>query len=109
VVAALLIVLGCVLAPLAGVAVWARNQVTNTDRYVATVAPLANDPAIQAAIADQLQALSSPIANGIQGFTRTQVAKIVQSQAFADAWVQASWSRPSPARGAGRSRSRTTP
>jgi hypothetical protein len=32
IVAVLLIVLGCVLAPLAGVAVWARNQVTNTDR-----------------------------------------------------------------------------
>jgi hypothetical protein len=124
VVAALLIVLGCVLAPLAGVAVWARNQVTNTDRYLATVAPLASDPAIQNAIADQitaqvftyidvqeltvqavdalaerrdlppelvtrLQALSVPIANGVQSFTRTQVGKIVQSPAFADAWLQA--------------------
>jgi hypothetical protein len=54
--ASLLIVVGCVLAPLAGVAVWARNQVTNTDRYVTTVAPLARDPAIQAAIADQITA-----------------------------------------------------
>jgi hypothetical protein len=45
--AVLLIVVGCVLAPLAGVAVWARNQVTNTDRYVRTVEPLASDPAIQ--------------------------------------------------------------
>jgi hypothetical protein len=124
IVAVLLIVVGCVLAPLAGVAVWASNQVTDTDRYVATVAPLAEDPAIQQAVtdqitnqvftyidvqgittqavtaltergslpprvADQLQALAVPIANGIQSFTRTQVAKIVQSQAFADAWVQA--------------------
>src|SRR5215216_3661900 len=54
VVAALLVVLGCVLAPLAGVAVWARNQVTNTDRHVATVAPLATDPASQNAIGDQI-------------------------------------------------------
>ena len=52
--ACLLIVVGCVLAPLAGVAVWARNQVTNTDRYVTTVAPLARDPAIQAAIAERM-------------------------------------------------------
>jgi hypothetical protein len=124
VIATVLIVLGCVLAPLAGVAVWARNQVTNTDRYVATVAPLASDPAIQNAIADQitaqvftyldvqglttqaidavaqqgtlpprvadqLQALSAPIANGIQSFTRTQVGNVVQSDAFADAWLQA--------------------
>jgi hypothetical protein len=122
--ATLLIVLGCVLAPLAGVAVWARNQVTNTERYLATVAPLASDPAIQNAIADQitaqvftyidvqgltvqavdaladrrdlppelvtrLQALSVPIANGVQSFTRTQVGKVVESPAFADAWLQA--------------------
>jgi hypothetical protein len=124
VVATLLIVLGCVLAPLTGVAVWARNQITNTDRYLATVAPLASDPAIQNAIADQiaaqiftyidvqgltvqavdalaerrdlppelvtrLQALSVPIANGVQSFTRTQVGKVAQSPAFADAWLQA--------------------
>jgi hypothetical protein len=124
IVAVLLIVLGCALVPLAGVAVWARNQVTNTDRYVATVAPLASDPAIQNAIADQitaqiftyldvqglttqavnalatrsglppeaadrLEGLAVPIANGVQSFTRTQVGKVVESQAFADAWVQA--------------------
>jgi hypothetical protein len=53
-VAVVLIVLGCVLAPLGGVAVWARNQVTKTDRSVRTVAPLAADPAIQQAIADQI-------------------------------------------------------
>ena len=121
--AVVLIVVGCVLAPLAGVAVWARNQVTNTDRYVRTVAPLAADPAIQAAIADQittqifayldvkgltnqtvdaladrglgpqvadqLRGFAGPLASGIQSFVRTQVNKIVQSQAFADAWVEA--------------------
>jgi len=121
--AVLLIVVGCVLAPLAGVAVWARNQVTNTDRYVRTVAPLASDPAVQQAIADQitaqiftyldvggltnqavdalaarglpprladqLQGFAGPLASGIQSFVRTEVGKIVQGQAFADAWVQA--------------------
>ena len=127
IVAVLLIVLGCVLAPLAGVAVWARNQVTNTDRYVATVTPLASDPAIQQAVTDQitaqvftyidiqalttqvvdalaarvegrglppqaavaLQGLAGPVANGVQGFVRTQVERVVQSQAFEDAWIQA--------------------
>ena len=123
IVAVVLIVVGCVLAPLAGVAVWARNQVTNTDRYVRTVAPLASDPAIQRAVADQITAqiftyldvqgltnqtvdalaerglgpraadqlrgLAGPLAGGIQGFVRTEVGKIVQSQAFAGAWVQA--------------------
>jgi hypothetical protein len=34
VVATLLIVVACVLAPLSVVAVWTRQQVTDTDRYV---------------------------------------------------------------------------
>jgi hypothetical protein len=123
IVAALLIVIACVLAPLSVVAIWTRNQVTNTDRYIATVTPLASDPAIQNAIADQitaqvftyidvqglttqavdalserglspevaaqLEAFAVPIANGVQSFTRTQVGKVVESDAFADAWVQA--------------------
>ena len=40
---------GCALAPLSVVSVWARSEVTDTDRYVDTVAPLAKDPAVQAA------------------------------------------------------------
>ena len=44
-VAVLLILVGCLLAPLSVLAIWAKNQVTNTDRYVATVTPLASDPA----------------------------------------------------------------
>jgi hypothetical protein len=121
--ASLLIVLACVLAPLSVVAVWTRNQVTNTDRYLATVAPLADDPTIQDAVADQitaqvftyvdvrglttqavdalaarglrpaladqLRAFAVPIANGVQSFTRDQVGEVVESDAFADAWVQA--------------------
>ena len=54
VVATLLIVIGCILAPLSVVAVWTKNLVTDTDRYVATVAPLARDPAIQNAVANKI-------------------------------------------------------
>jgi hypothetical protein len=123
VVATLCIVVACVLAPLSVMAIWTRNQVTNTDRYIATVSPLARDPAIQTAIADQITAqvftyidvqgvtnqaldvltergvrprvadqlrgFAGPLASGIQSFVRTEVGKIVQSQAFADAWTQA--------------------
>jgi hypothetical protein len=124
-VGALLILISCVLAPLSVVAVWARGEVTDTDRYVDTVAPLAQDPAIQQAIttnltnvvfqyidvdgittqtmtalaqrdivppalATQLQALAVPIASGIRSFTEDQVGKVVQSDAFAQAWEQAS-------------------
>lgn len=53
---ALLIVLACVLAPLSVVAVWAKSEITDTERYVATVAPLAEDPAIQQAVSERVTA-----------------------------------------------------
>jgi hypothetical protein len=53
-VAALLIVVGCVLAPISVVAVWTANQVSDTSRYVVNVAPLIKDPAIQNALTNKL-------------------------------------------------------
>jgi hypothetical protein len=47
---AVLIVLAAVLSLLAVVAVWARDQVTDTSRFVATMAPLAGDPHVQSAL-----------------------------------------------------------
>ncbi len=52
--AALLIVAGCVLAPVSVLAVWTANQVSDTSKYVANVAPLIKDPAIQNALTDKL-------------------------------------------------------
>jgi hypothetical protein len=52
--ATILIVLGCVLAPIAVVGVWAGNQITDTGRYVATVQPLIDDPAIQNVLTDRI-------------------------------------------------------
>ena len=52
--ATILIVLGCVLAPLAVVGVWSANQVSDTSRYLANVEPLIHDPAIQTALTDQV-------------------------------------------------------
>ncbi|MFG1625532.1 hypothetical protein [Kribbella sp. NPDC049227] len=54
--AVLLILVGCVLMPLSVVGVWARNQVTDTDRFVANVTPLAADPSVQNAVADRVTA-----------------------------------------------------
>ena len=48
---ALCLIVACLLAPLAVFSIWLRDQVTNTDRYVATVAPLSNNRAIDAAVA----------------------------------------------------------
>src|SRR4051794_3976961 len=47
--AVVLIVLGCVLTPVAGVAVWTNNQVSNTDRFVRSISPLVADPDVQEA------------------------------------------------------------
>jgi hypothetical protein len=53
-VAALLIILGCILAPLSVLGVWTANQVSDTSRYVANVEPLIKDPAIQNALTDKI-------------------------------------------------------
>jgi hypothetical protein len=52
--AVVLILLAVMLAPLSVVSVWARAVVSDTDRYVETVAPLADDPAVQKAIASNI-------------------------------------------------------
>jgi hypothetical protein len=51
-----LIVLGCVLAPVAGVAVWTNNQVSDTDRFVRSVSPLVADPDVQEALTNRVTA-----------------------------------------------------
>jgi hypothetical protein len=53
-VATILIVIGCLLAPVSVLAVWAANEVGNTGRYVATMEPLASNPAIQNALTDKI-------------------------------------------------------
>jgi hypothetical protein len=73
-VAALLIVIAAILAPGSVVAAWARDEVGNTDRYVATVAPLSSDPAVQ-------QAAITRITNEI--FSRLNVDQLGQSAAQA--------------------------
>jgi hypothetical protein len=107
----LLAVIGGVLLPLAGFTVWTRNQLLDTDRYVATVAPLATDPAIQDAAAarltktvseavdfkkiaaeslpEQAQVLAGPIASGAQGLVSTLSDKAVKSKQFQTLWDDA--------------------
>ena len=53
VLAAVLIVLGCLMAPLAVVSGWAKSALTDTNNFVANYAPLAHDPEVQAFVADQ--------------------------------------------------------
>jgi hypothetical protein len=48
-----LIVVGALLAPVAVAASWSKVVLTDTDRFVASYAPLADDPAIQQFITDE--------------------------------------------------------
>lgn len=52
----LLIVLATVLAPLATVTGWAKSELVNEQDFVATFAPLASEPTVQAEIATQVSA-----------------------------------------------------
>ena len=52
--ATVLIVLGVLGVPLSILAVWTNNQISDTDRFVATVSPVIEDPAVQAALANRI-------------------------------------------------------
>ncbi|MYS85678.1 hypothetical protein [Embleya scabrispora] len=52
--ACVLLALACVLTPVAVTAAWADDEVGDTDRFVATMAPLSSNPAVQAEVADRV-------------------------------------------------------
>jgi hypothetical protein len=115
---ALLIVLGCILAPLAAVAAWTADEIGDTDRYVDTVAPLASDPDIQAAAANRvtnavmehidlptllegvapadrplaekaLGKLGGSLESAIRSFVHDKSEEIVSSDTFEEFWTDA--------------------
>ncbi|KKD01915.1 membrane protein, partial [Streptomyces sp. WM6386] len=49
-----LLLLALLLAPLAVAAAWVQDTVSDTDRYVDTVAPLASEPAVQGVVINRL-------------------------------------------------------
>lgn len=55
VVAGILVLVAALLAPLSVLATWANGQIDDTDRYIATVGPLANDPDVQKAVAARVE------------------------------------------------------
>ena len=61
-VATILIVLGCLLAPVSVLAVWAASEIGNTGRYVATMEPLVHNPAIQNALTDKITTRAGRVA-----------------------------------------------
>lgn len=73
--AVLLITVSCVLAPVSVASVWARSLATDTDRYVATVAPLAHHPAVQRAITTKLTDLVFQYVD-VEGLTEQAMAAL---------------------------------
>ncbi|MFD8825597.1 hypothetical protein ACFV1C_25010 [Streptomyces sp. NPDC059605] len=116
--AVVLVLIGCLLAPLGIVAAWAADEVGDTDRYVATVAPLASDPDVQDAVAGRvtdalmtridLSTLLSDVAaedrprlekalgrlgdaleGAVRSFVHDKAREIVASDAFERVWTRA--------------------
>ena len=77
-VAALLIVIGCVLAPVSVVAVWTANQVSDTSRYIANIEPLIHEPAVQNALTDKVTTAITSHLN-VSGYA-TQAAALLTSK-----------------------------
>src|SRR5262249_49797197 len=50
----LLVILGCILAPLSMLGIWLKAELLDTGTYVSTMAPLADNPDIQNALADRI-------------------------------------------------------
>jgi hypothetical protein len=106
-----LLVLGCGLVALSLVAFYVRETVLDTDRYVATMAPIAESPAVQQAVADKLNtAITSRVdfdslmrealptsadpfapalAAGLQQAIRSRLDTFVASDNFQRLWEEA--------------------
>ena len=107
----LLLVLGCGLAVLSLVAIWLRVTLLDTDRYVSTVAPIAAQPAVQDAVADQLETaiysrvdfaslarqvlperadvLAPAIETGAKSVISQRIETFTRSERFQTLWVDA--------------------
>ena len=108
---ATLVVLSIVLAPLAVIAIFVRNQVLDTDRYVDTVAPLAENEAIIHTAADKLTArlfeaadveqrtedalpdraafLAGPLTDALARAAREGAVDLLESDQFQTLWREA--------------------
>jgi hypothetical protein len=107
----LLVVLGALCMTVSPVAIWSRNILLNTDRYVETVKPLAQDVGVQdaviASVDRQIQShvdlrsltgqvlppavaglIAAPLQNAAAGLVNSVVTAFVRSDAFVAIWVQ---------------------
>ncbi|BBC94747.1 hypothetical protein ACFY2H_20145 [Streptomyces griseofuscus] len=93
---AVLITLSCLLVPFGALALWATYGLTDTGRYVTTMAPLATDPDVREAIADAVgdsllheaggRLDTGPLRGSVRPFVHDAVRSFTQTQAFRLAW-----------------------
>ncbi|CAM3321263.1 hypothetical protein NODU109028_11395 [Nocardioides dubius] len=92
----LLALVTCLVLPVAVAATWFNTVAKDTDRYVETVAPLADDPAVTTAAATRLTAatllaIGPPLADrpAVRTSVRRAVASVVGSSQFPPVWSRA--------------------
>ena len=106
-----LVVIVCILAPISAVAVWINHTLLDTDQYVATVGPLAGDPAIQQATANRVTTavitgtgiekkikdalppkaafIAPSVTNGLESFVHQAALKFLSSDRWQSIWEKA--------------------
>ena len=104
----LLVIVGCVLAPLSVLGVWIRNTMLDTDQYVETIGPLIDDPDVQQALANritnavvegsgveariadslppQASFVAPAVADGLEQLVHKTALKLVQSDQMETLW-----------------------
>ena len=106
-----LLIIAAILFPVALTSFWGQRTLTDAQRYVATVGPLAQDTTVRQAVATKvttvivnqldaqtrvsdllqnypkLQPLAGPIASGVNTFVGNEVTKLVDSDQFAQLWI----------------------
>ncbi|MFG2946787.1 hypothetical protein [Streptomyces adustus] len=94
---AVLIALACLLAPLGALSAWAAYGLADTDRYVTTMAPLADDPDVREAVADTVgdgimrevdrrRTVVRPLRGTVAPFVHDAVRSLTRTEAFRTAW-----------------------
>jgi hypothetical protein len=108
---AILVIVSVVLVPLAGLSIWVRNLVLDTNKYVDTVAPLATNKAITDVVAkrattrlfqqvdvearakdalpERAQFLIGPISSGVRTFVQDAATRALATEQFATVWKNA--------------------
>lgn len=106
---AALIIIGVLCLVLMPLAIWGRNLVLDTDRYVETLTPVATDVGVQNAVIGAIdrqfqenvdvkalvaevlppraQVLAAPLSSAVNGLVNTVATNFVRSDAFQKLWV----------------------